>query len=73
MRNDLVDVISKTHVHHSIRLIQDQVSDMVQFNVAQIEVGNQLARCCYNDVYSLNQRFLLLIPARAISPSINGK
>ena len=70
--NDLVDVISKPisiirfHPGIGYRIWSNS-------NVAQIEVGNQLARCCYNDVNTLNQRFLLLIPARAISSSINGK
>ncbi len=59
------DVAQKSHVQHPVRLIEDQGHEFGQIDIAQIQMGQQPARCGNDDVRPFFERLFF---SRKIMP-----
>ena len=66
------NVFGKSHVEHTVGLVEHQVCGAAQVECAKLQVGNETARCGEHNVGSSLQRTALLFIAYAIVATIYG-
>ncbi len=67
-----MNIVRETHIEHFIGLIEHQVINFIEIDVAKLHVRHESARRGNDDIGAGFERFALLVPVVAFAPAING-
>ena len=70
--DNLHDVVVKTHVEHTVGLVEDKEGDLAEVDIAHLQVCQQASRGGYHHVGAELEAALLLSKGLAVGAAVDG-